>query len=149
MSVIEPALLYPLVNTLFKAKDLCPITSIISQLQCSSLGLKCNFPWALLHGSMALEGMGNPSADQKITRDRVHCYFFNARRSSTIADKFEISVIYTQLKVGLFEKVFVSPCCRYGHLDTPSQGVQIWSFGIHLCAAENYIWLPLDLVTHP
>ncbi len=77
-------------HSLKKAKEFAGM----SQLQCSVLGLNWNFPRAVLHGPMALGGLGIPSADQKITRDRVNYFLFNNRRTSTISSKFDISVIY-------------------------------------------------------
>jgi hypothetical protein len=57
-SVIEPAVMYPLVNILFQATDIHPITSIISRLRCSALGLKRHFPRMLLYGPKNLRGIG-------------------------------------------------------------------------------------------
>jgi hypothetical protein len=53
-SVIEPALLYPLVTTLFTANAISPLDSITSQMSCHALGLNCTFPHAILHGSTLL-----------------------------------------------------------------------------------------------
>lgn len=60
-SIIEPTVLYPLVNTLYPIRDLSPIESTISQMQCSALGLNRNFPQALLHGPPDLGGIGVPN----------------------------------------------------------------------------------------
>jgi hypothetical protein len=50
-SVIEPALLYPSVTTLYTASAIRPLDSITSQLSCHALGLNRTFPRAILHGS--------------------------------------------------------------------------------------------------
>jgi len=65
-TVIEPALLYPLVTSIFPLKNFQPIDSITSQMQCVSLGLNRHFPRAVLHGPMSLGGLGCPSASQKM-----------------------------------------------------------------------------------
>jgi len=147
-SVIEPAILYPMVNTLFHTKDISPVVSVLSQMQCSALGLNRNFHCAVHHGPMSLDGLGVPPADQKITRDRVY-FLFNMWRTSTISCKFNISLIYTQLEIGLFCQFFSSSYLRCGHLTTTSIGIQIWSelepLGIHLCPAQNIIWTPPPL----
>ena len=53
-SVIFPAVLYPMVNVLFRQSNFHPIDSILSQLYCSTLGLNRNFPRAVLHSPTCL-----------------------------------------------------------------------------------------------
>jgi hypothetical protein len=64
-NVIEPTLLYPLVNCFFTAKEFQAIDSIMSQMKCMALGLNRRFPRAILHGPTALGGIGVPSTHHK------------------------------------------------------------------------------------
>jgi hypothetical protein len=68
-TIIDPLVTYLLVNSYFTDKEIPPLESILSSLQCSALGLNFHFPRALLHGSMLLGGMGIPTGKQKATRD--------------------------------------------------------------------------------
>ncbi len=94
-SIIEPTVLYPLVNTLYPIRDLSPIESTISQMQCAALGLNRNFPQALLHGPPDLGGIGVPSPQHKITRDRIFYFLFNIRQVSDISQKLDMSLLYS------------------------------------------------------
>jgi len=94
-TVIEPALLYPLVTFTFSTKDFQPIDSITSQMKCVSLGLNRHFPRAVLHGPMLLGGLGYPLSSQKNARDRLNYFFYDIRSHSTLSIKFEMSIIYS------------------------------------------------------
>lgn len=57
-SVVEPAVMYPLMNCFFQEEDLKPIVSVISQMRCAALGLNKHFPRAILYGPTSLGGLG-------------------------------------------------------------------------------------------
>jgi hypothetical protein len=62
MTMIEPAILYPLVNVFFSSKEIQPLDSLTSRMKCQALWLNRNFPRAILHRSTMLEGIGIPSS---------------------------------------------------------------------------------------
>ncbi len=64
-SVIEPSLIYPLVNTFYKGSDIRPLDLITSQMKCVSLGLNMYFPRAIFHGPSQLGGIQIPATSQK------------------------------------------------------------------------------------
>jgi hypothetical protein len=76
-SVISPAVLYPMVNVLFRQSNFHPIDSILSQLYCSTLGLNRNFLRAVLHSPTCLGGIGVPSPKHRITRDHINYFLYN------------------------------------------------------------------------
>jgi hypothetical protein len=140
-TVIEPALLYPLVTSTFPLKNFQPIDSITSQMQCVSLGLNRHFPRAVLHGPMSPWGIGLPIGISKNARDRLNYFFYNIQSHSTLSTKFEMSIISTQIECGLFTQFFSTSFLTYGHLVFPSFCVQLWQelepHGIILRPAEN------------
>jgi hypothetical protein len=73
-NVIEPAIIYPLVNIFFSEND--PLDSLTSRMKCVALGLNQNFPRTILHGSPYLGGIGIPSTSQKNTRERLNYFFY-------------------------------------------------------------------------
>ncbi len=148
-TVIEPAILYPLLNTQYLHSELSPIDSVLSQMKCAALGLNRNFPWAILHGSHCLGGIGIPSLCQKNTKDRISYFLYNLRRESSVREKLEISIIYTQLEVGSLQHYLTLPYNLYGHLPMIVACVQIWRdtepYGLHLRPAAHITWTPAPL----
>jgi hypothetical protein len=148
-SVIEPALLYPLVTTLYTASAIRPLDSITSQMSCHALGLNRTFPRAVLHGSTLLGGIGILSSSQRNSKDRVNYFLYNVRQKSTNCFKIEISIIYTQLDIGLFGQFFKSSFQTYSHLASPSFCVQIWGeledLGLSLRPSVTSTWTPEPL----
>jgi len=63
--------------------------------------------------------------------------------------KFEISIIYTQIEIGLFLQFFSTSFDTYGHLVFPSYCVQLWQElepqGITFRPAEHITWTPSPL----
>ncbi len=53
-TVVSPGITYPLMATYYNPNDLSKIENVMDQMQCSALGLNCNFPRALLHGPLCL-----------------------------------------------------------------------------------------------
>jgi len=145
-SIIEPSLLYPLVNTYFTSKQIQPYECIMSTLQCNALGLNSHFPRALLHSSVLLGGIGIPSQTQKTTKDRINYFLYNVQRPSITRDKFEASILFTQLEVGTRDHHLCCSYNRYGHLATISYAVQLWAeckpFRIKIKAAPLVAWTP-------
>ncbi len=145
-SIIEPEILYPLVATYFSPSDIAPIDSILTQMRCTALGLNKNFPRGIIHGPPLLGGMGIPSPHQKITKDRINYFLYNIRWKSDIHQQLNISIIYSQIEVGLFHQFFAIPFYRYGHLATQSFCVQIWRknepFGLQVHPSSNSTWIP-------
>jgi hypothetical protein len=86
-TVIEPAIIYPLLNTTFSPKDISPIDSCLSQMKCSALGLNRNFPRAVLHGPTGLGGLGIPSICQKNIKDLITYFLYNLCRPSPIRER--------------------------------------------------------------
>jgi len=150
-SIVEPSIMYPLVNTLYSSSDIQPIESINSQLQCSALGFNIHFPHALLYGPLSLGGLGLPSPTYKNTRHRINYFLFIIRCQTAAGQKFEISLIYTQLEIGTFQQFLSTPYHQFGHLATISMVAQIWRetepLGIHLKPPSNATWIPDPL--HP
>jgi len=77
--VIEPAITYPLMTCLFHLNDLQKIDSILSKMKCSALGLNKNFSRAVLHGPPELGGIGIPSTQQKIIKDRINYFLYSMK----------------------------------------------------------------------
>jgi hypothetical protein len=73
-----------------------------------------------------LGGLGVPSSSQKNTKDRLNYFLFNVHQSSTLSVKFEISIIYSQIEIGLFQQFFSASYHTYGYLVFPSYCVQLW-----------------------
>jgi hypothetical protein len=145
-TVIEPAILYPLLNTTYSPKDICPIDSCLSQMKCSALGLNRNFPRVVLHGPTGLGGLGIPSICQKNIKDLITYFLYNLHRPSPIREKLEASIIYTQMEVGTFSHFFTIPYECYGHLATEVTCVQLWRetepYGLQLRCAPTVSWVP-------
>jgi hypothetical protein len=103
-------------------------------------------PREILRRSMLLGGIGIPMAKQKAARDRINYFLFNIHHSSTNSQKFEASIIYTQLEVGIFSSSFTAEFERYRSLATQSMCVQIWRetqpLGVQIRHAEQVTWLP-------
>jgi hypothetical protein len=74
-TVIEPAIIYPLVN--YTDKEISTINSLTSRMKCLALGLNRNFPGAFLHGPLSLGGIGIPSSSNKNTKDRINYFFLS------------------------------------------------------------------------
>jgi hypothetical protein len=79
-TAVEPALLYPLVNTFFSLREFSPLDSITLQMKCISLRLNRHFPRAILHGLCSLGELGVPSSSQKTTKDRLNYFLVNIRQ---------------------------------------------------------------------
>jgi len=124
-TVLEPAIIYPLVNSYFSMENIKPIDSILSQMKCVALGLNRHFPRVILHGPLLLGGLGIPSSLEKNAKDRLNYFLFNTRCPSTISSKFDISIVYTQIEIGTFEQFFSTSYHEYGHLVFLSYCVQI------------------------
>lgn len=147
-TVIEPAVMYPLLNTYFTEQEFRPISSILSQLKCSALGLNRNFPWCTLYGPTALGGLGIPSPTQKNTKDRINYFLFNiCNKKSTNTQKLQISMIYTQLETGLFWQFFSTSYHQFGHHVIHSTCVQLWMktepFGLSLKWLQERLGSPI------
>jgi len=150
-SIVEPSIMYPLVNTFYSSLDIQPIESINSQLRCSALGLNIHFSRALLYGPLSFGGLGLPSPTHKNTRNRINYLLFNIKRQTAAGQKFDISLIYTQLEIGTFQQFLSTPYHQFGHLATISMVAQIWRktepLGLHLKPSNNVTWVPAPL--HP
>jgi hypothetical protein len=134
-TVIDPAIMYPMVNTYFSESEFKPIESLLCQLKYSALGLNRNFPRAILYGSMCLGGLGIPSLNHKNTTNRINYFLFNIRQNTFTGHKYHFSIIYTQLEIGIFNNFFSSPFHTYGHLATHSMATQICK------ETEQYIFI--------
>lgn len=79
-----------------------------------------------------------------MTRDRINYFFFNIRRKSIIANKFDASIIYPQMEIGTFDQLFSLSFSQYSHLATISMCIQIWREtepqGVLLRPAKNTTW---------
>ena len=148
-SVIEPSLIHPLVNMLYKGSDIRPLDSITSQMKCTSLGLNMHFPRAILHGPSQLGGMRIPSTSQKKSKDRLNYFLCKIRGNSSNTKKLDKSIIYTQMEVGFFTQFFSLPFELIGHLAADSFCVQLWSElepkGLILQSAIGCTWTPAPL----
>jgi hypothetical protein len=148
-SVIEPSLIYPLVNIFFSEKDIRPLDSITYQMKCISLGLKHHFPRALLHGPTQLGGIQIPSKSQKNSKDRLKYFLYNIKDNSYITLKLEMSIIYNQIEIGHFNQFFTLPVSSTGHLVSDSFCVQLWKElepkGLILQPSSNTTWTPTQL----
>lgn len=115
-------------------------------MRCTALGLNKNCPRGIIHGPPLLGGMGIPSPHQKITKDRINYFLYNIRWKSDIHQQLNISIIYSQIEVGLFHQFFAIPFNWYGHLATQSFCVQIWRknepFGLQVHPSSNSTWIP-------
>lgn len=145
-TVVEPGVLYPLMAIFYSLKEIEAIQCVLSQLQCQSLGLNRNFPRVLLHGPMTLGGLGVPSVSHKITAIRINYFLYNLRTPSPTAMKLEISILISQLEIGIFNQFLAEPYDKYGSLASPTLCTQIWRetepFGLQLRASPEAIWTP-------
>lgn len=116
--VIEPAITYPFVTCFFSPTQLQPIDTNYTQLKCSALGLNRNFPRTVLHGPPELGGLGIILSKQKITRERINYFLYNIWCDYTIREKLNISIIYTQMEVGLLSQFLSKSFYKFGHLAT-------------------------------
>jgi hypothetical protein len=148
-TIIEPAIIYPLLNTSFSSQNIQPIDSVLSQLKCTALGFNRNFPRAVIHGPKIIGVAGIPSLTQKNTKDRVTYFLYNLRKCSTIRDNLEASIIYTQIEVGSFDHFLTLPFATYGHLATEVSCVQFWGDtepeGLVLHPAHSVCWTPTPI----
>jgi hypothetical protein len=115
-----------MVTTLCSSKESCALDSITSQQKCVALGSNRHFPRAILYEPMMLGGLGIPSSTQKYAKDCLNYFLFNIRRKSTIQQKLEMTIIFTQIEVGLFHRFFSIPFSEFGHLASRSFCVKIW-----------------------
>jgi len=148
-STIEPAIIYPLVNIFYRPNQLYNIDSCISQMKCMALGLNRNFPHAILHGPTLLGGLGIPSTRQKNTIEHLLYFLYNVRRDSPNCQKYEMTIVYTQIEVGTFSQFFSLPFDDYGHLPSIASCVQLWSEiqpnGLILQPLCSHSWTPAPL----
>ncbi len=154
-AVIEPAILYPLLNTFYSPSDLKPIDfhKLNAQLW-GSIGifhlLSSMVPpyWEVL--------VSHPFHKNK-SKDCISHFIFNLRCTSTVQDKLEVYIIYTQMEVGTFSHYLTCSYDMFGHLLTmltlPKYGwicnpmVQIFALPRkfhghldHLPQMTNHLW---------
>ena len=138
-----------MVTSLCSPKKSGALDSITSQLKCVALGLNRHFPRAILHGPMMLGGLGIPSSTQKYAKERLNYFLFNICCKSTIQQKLDMSIIYTQLEVVSFQQFFSIPFSEFGHLASRSFCVQVWRElepdGIILRPFTSSTWIPTPL----
>jgi hypothetical protein len=124
----------------------------MEQMQYHALGLNRNFPRNVLHGPLMLGGLGIPSPAHKVTALRLNYFLYNMRRSSPVSHKLEISLIISQLEIGIFGQFLAQSYESYGFLATLTLGTQIWQEtepnGIRLQAAPSAIWTPSPQGVH-
>jgi len=90
--------------------------------------------------------MGILSSSQKMAKECLNYFLYNIRQESSTAHKFQISIVYTQLEVGLFDQFFSISFGLYSHLVTHSYCVKIWGElelqGITLRPSFQSTWTP-------
>jgi hypothetical protein len=145
-TVVSPGITYPLMATYYNPNDLSKIENVMDQMQCSALGLNCNFPRALLHGPLCLGGMGIPATSHQITATRHNYFLYNARSQTSLSQKLDISLTMTLLEIGTFGQFLSESYHSYGHLGSLTLGTQIWRetepLGITLRATPSATWTP-------
>jgi hypothetical protein len=91
-------------------------------------------------------GNGYIPIHQKNAKDLITYFLYNLRHPSSIRDKVEVSIIYTQMEVGSFSQFLTIPYETFGHLAAMVTCVQLWRntepFGLHMCPAESVSWTP-------
>lgn len=97
-------------------------------------------------------GHWHPILNTKEYQRSHHIFCVNLQRQSTIRDKLEASILYTQLEVGTFSQFLSLPFDTYGQLATSITCFQFWHdtepFGLHLCSAPNITLTPNPISLH-
>ena len=73
-NVIEPAIIYLLVNIFFSEND--PLDSLTSRMKCVALGLNQNFPRTIFHGSPYLGGNWHSINISKEHKGQAKLFFY-------------------------------------------------------------------------
>jgi hypothetical protein len=145
-TILEPAVLYPLMAVNSAKKDLEKIDKILTTFKCSALGLNEHFPRVVLHGPMALGGMSLPNTIKKTTSTRLTYFFYHTRLNTQIGKKLDASITFLQYEAGLFDQFLTLPFSQYGHLCTTTLIKTIWGetepSNIQLRAADGIAWTP-------
>jgi len=91
-----------------------------------------------------LGGLGIPNISHKVTAIRINYFLYNMRNPSQITTKLEISLIITQMEVGIFQQFLSQSFNKYGKFAALTLGTQMWKetepFGLQLCAAPEAMW---------
>ncbi len=100
---MEPEVLYPLMATLGDKKEFDKIDRVIIRAKCSALGLNEHFPRAILHGPLEYGGLALPTSISKKVTIRINYFLYHIRNSTKIGSKVDVSIVFLQLEVGVFQ----------------------------------------------
>jgi hypothetical protein len=145
-TVLEPAVLYPLMANCNTRNEMMKIEKILSKAKCHALGLNEHFPRAVLHGPTNLGGIGIPKAVSKTTTSRINYFFFHTRMETKVGEKINASLAYLQIESGLLQPFLTSSYATYGHYITKTLMKRLWEEtepnGLILSPADGEMWIP-------
>jgi hypothetical protein len=145
-TVLEPAVLYPLMACSCKDKEMDHLDKTLSKAKCHALGLNEHFPRAVLHGPVSLGGLGIHSGQTKTTTTRINYFLYHTRMDTTIGHKLDASVAFLQMEIGTIRYFLEMPYHMYGFLATHTLMKRIWNetepHGLILKHAQNIAWTP-------
>lgn len=144
--ILQPAILYPLMATLYDLSNLRALEKKIDILYCQALGLNKHFPRAVLHGPCQLGGMEIPTLQSMLTIIHINYFLYHTRTQSPVGKKLELSIIHMQLEVGSTECVLTSSFDHYSHLSTHSLIKCLWAetepYGLTIKNHSSISWIP-------
>ncbi len=149
--ILQPAVLYPLMATLYDLSALKVLGKKFAILYCQALGINKHFPRAILYGPCQLGGLEIPSLQAMFSIIRINYFLYHTRSQTTVGEILEISVIYLQLEVGTIEHVLSSSYKQNNHLAMHSLIKCIWAemqpFSLILQGNSSTAWTPHQVHT--
>mmetsp|Transcript_1526 Transcript_1526/g.2373 ORF Transcript_1526/g.2373 Transcript_1526/m.2373 type:complete len:139 (+) Transcript_1526:275-691(+) len=99
-SCVRPAVAHPLAGQQCTVDDLKQTQSVMDQLACHALGLNEHLPRALLHGPMALGGVGIPTLWAETLAEKLAYFVHHMRIGDDVGTQLKVSTVIVQLEVG-------------------------------------------------
>ena len=145
-SCVRSAVAYPLVGQMCTVEDLKCTQVVMDQIACHALGLNEHFPRALLHGPVALGGVGVPTLWAESLAEKLSYFVHHMRVRDDVGKQLQVSTAIAQLEVGTGVPFFQLPHEKWGHLATLSWVVHLWQscsrVAIDVKAAAGQHWVP-------
>ncbi len=84
--ILQPAVLYPLMATLYDLSALKVLGKKFAILYCQALGINKHFPRAILYGPCQLGGLEIPSLQAMFSIIRINYFLYHTRSQTTGKD---------------------------------------------------------------
>jgi hypothetical protein len=117
-TVLEPAILYPLMASQCTNKEMEHIDKIVPKAKCQALGLNEHFPRAILHSPMHLGRLGLHTGMSKTTTTRINYFLHHTRLKTEVEKKLETSISFLQMEIGIIDHFLQTSYAMYSHLAT-------------------------------